>query len=82
MDYFQTHSLSPDSHLLGLSTDRITALSPWKKGTCKLLLLQPCVLAPQCYFHALQLDLKRNFYFFFRFVFHFFLLNTKRYLCV
>lgn len=31
MDYFKTHSLSPDSHLLGLSTDRITALLLEKK---------------------------------------------------
>lgn len=35
MDYFGMHSLCPDSHLLGLSSDIITALFSWRERTLK-----------------------------------------------
>lgn len=48
MDYFQMHSLCPDSHLWGLSSDIITALSPWRKRTLKKRSLQAPYFTALC----------------------------------
>lgn len=48
MDYFQMHSLCPDSHLQGLSSDIITALSPWRKRTLKKRSLQAPYFTALC----------------------------------
>lgn len=44
MDYFQIHSICLNSNLLGLSSDRITAVSPWRSISLKRRSLQ----SPYC----------------------------------